>query len=170
MAVPVAFADSISLYPSALQDGRFLVEFYVLHPSDVRYNATNQRYWLQYSEQDGISNGHLDAHLITPSDNSEDRAKCHYLRPIRCWVNLTHGDTYVYGPFDFATVRGRKTRNRIDQSSRDVLAAKSSMFSNPVPRCNLSTYSIHVDRGIHIIFPRMMAVAHDMPNPHFPKL
>ena len=80
--VRVALADSISLYPSALQDGLFLVEFYILHPSDMRYNATNQCYWLQYSEQDGISNGHLDAHLITPSDSSEDRAKRHNLRPI----------------------------------------------------------------------------------------
>jgi len=86
--VRVAFTDSIALYPSALQDGRFLVEFYILHPSNVRYNATNQRYWLQYSERDGISNGHLDAHLITPSDTSEDSALRHHLRPVRCWVNL----------------------------------------------------------------------------------
>ena len=163
--IRVAFADTISLYPSALQDGRFLVEFYVLHPSDVRYNATNQRYWLQYSDRTGICNDHLNAHLITPSDTSEDRAKRHNLRPIRCWVNLTHGDTYVHGPFDFATVRGRKTRDRIDQSSWDVLASKSSMFSNPVPRCNLPTYSIHVDRGIHTTIPQMVAVAQDMPNP-----
>ncbi len=165
---PCCICRPISLYPSALQDGRFLVEFYVLHPSDVRYNATNQRYWIQYSKQVGISNGHLDAHLITPLDSSEDRAKRHNLHPIRCWVNLTHGDSYVHRPFDFATVRGRKSRNRIDQSSWDVLAAESSMFSNPVPRCDLPTYSIHVDRGIHTIFPRMMVVAHDMPNPPLP--
>jgi hypothetical protein len=38
----VAFQDSILLYPSALQDGRFLVKFYVVHPSNVQYNATNQ--------------------------------------------------------------------------------------------------------------------------------
>ena len=141
------------------------MEFYVLHPSDVRYNATNQRYWLQYSDRTGICNDHLNAHLITPSDTSEDRAKHHNLRPIRCWVNLTHGDTYVHGPFDFATVRGRKTRDRIDQSSWDDLASKSSMFSNPVPRCDLPTYSIHVDRGIHTTIPKMVAVAQDMPNP-----
>ena len=146
----------------------FLMEFYVLHPSDVRYNATNQCYWLQYSERDGISSGHLDAHLITPSNNSEDRAKRHNLRPIQCWVNLTHGNTYVHGLFNLATVCGRKTRDLINQSSWDVLAAKSSMFSNPVPRCDLPTYSIHVDRGIHTIFPRMMVVAHDMPNPPLP--
>jgi len=37
--IRVAFADTISLYPSALQDRRFLVEFYVLHPSPL-INAT----------------------------------------------------------------------------------------------------------------------------------
>jgi hypothetical protein len=42
--VRVEFNDSISLYPSALQDGWFLVEFYVLHPADIRFNATNQQY------------------------------------------------------------------------------------------------------------------------------
>jgi hypothetical protein len=44
--VHVVFTGSISLYPSAFQDGWVLVKFYVLYPSDVRYNATNQRYWL----------------------------------------------------------------------------------------------------------------------------
>ncbi len=34
--VRVAFKDSILLYPSSLQDGCFLVEFYVLHPADMR--------------------------------------------------------------------------------------------------------------------------------------
>jgi hypothetical protein len=77
----VAFHDSILLYPSALQDGRFLVKFYVLHPSDVRYNTIDQRYWLQYSKRDGISDGQVDAHLITPSDTLEDRAKHHNLVP-----------------------------------------------------------------------------------------
>jgi len=46
--VRVAFSNSTSLSPSCLQDGRFLVDFYTLHYSDIRYNATNQRYWLQY--------------------------------------------------------------------------------------------------------------------------
>ncbi len=111
--VRVAFTDSISLYPASLQDGRFLVEFYVLHPADIRYNATNQRYWLQYSVHNGISNGQLDAHLLTPSDSSEERAAKHNLHPIRAWVNLTHGDTYIHGPFDFATIRGRKSRDHV---------------------------------------------------------
>ena len=161
----VAFTTSISLYPSALQDGRFLVEFYVAHPQDMRCNAINQRYWLQYCVPNGISDGRIDAHLITPSDTSEDRAAKHNLHPVRRWVNLTHADTYIHGPFDFATVRGRKTRDRVDQGCWDALAAKSSMFSNTLPSFTVPTYSIHVDRGVHAIFPGMAAVAIDDARP-----
>jgi hypothetical protein len=100
----IAFKNSILLYPASFQDGHFLVEFYVLHPANVQYNTINQRYWLQYSMHNGISNGQLDAHLLTPSDSSEKRAEKHKLHPIRAWVNLTHSDTYIHGPFDFATI------------------------------------------------------------------
>jgi hypothetical protein len=98
---------------SALQDGLFLVEFYIAHPQDVPHNAVNQHFWLQYCKANGISNGNLDAHLITPSDTLEGQALCLYLHPVRCWTNLTHGDTYIHGPFNFATVRGRKTCNQL---------------------------------------------------------
>jgi hypothetical protein len=33
--VRIAFSSTMSLYPSTLQDGRFLVKFYVAHPNDV---------------------------------------------------------------------------------------------------------------------------------------
>jgi hypothetical protein len=46
--VRVAFQESMLLYPSCLQDGRFLVDFYICHPADSWYNAVNQCFWLQY--------------------------------------------------------------------------------------------------------------------------
>jgi hypothetical protein len=55
--VRVAFQESMLLYPSCLQDGRFLVEFYICHPADSQYNAVNQRFWLQY---------HMDSKLQSP--------------------------------------------------------------------------------------------------------
>jgi hypothetical protein len=159
--VQVAFQDSILHFPSALQDGWFLVEFYVVHPSDVWYNATNQQYWLQYSEHDGISNGQLDAHLITPSDTLEDRATQQNLHPVHCWVNLTRGNTYIHSPFEFATICGRKTRNCMNQQSWDALAAKCSMFTNKLPRFNIPIYSIHLDHCVHTVFPWILAVVQD---------
>jgi hypothetical protein len=158
--IRVAFSASLSLYPSALQDGRFLVEFYVAHPNDVRFNGVNQRFWLQYRDHSAPTFGSIDAHLITPLDTSEDRASRQNLVPVRCWVNLTHGDTYIHGPFEFATVRGRKTRDRVDINDWNVLLAKSSMFVNKVPKLDLPSYSIHVDHGVHSIYAGMAAASH----------
>jgi hypothetical protein len=59
--VRVAFSDSTSLSPSCLQDGQFLMEFYTLHHADVRFNASNQRYWLQY---------HSIGDIATPSPST----------------------------------------------------------------------------------------------------
>jgi hypothetical protein len=165
--VQVAFNDSNALYPSALWDGRFFVKFYIWHPADVRYNATNQRFWLQYCPRNGVSHGHLDAHLIAPSDASEERATCHHLLPIRCWANLTHANTYIHGPFDFATVNGRETRDRVDMEAWNALAANSLMFCNATPCFDLPSYSIHVDHGIHMTH-RMIAVAPDHLLPPLP--
>ena len=163
--VRVAFQDSISLYPAALQDGRFLVEFYLSHPNDVRCNAINQRFWLQYRDHVAPTFGHIDSHLITPSDTSESKALQLNLIPVRCWVNLTHIDTFIHGPFDFATVRGRKTRDRVGQMDWDVLCTKSSMFVNKVPSFSLPTYSIHSDRGVHTILPNSLEVSDFMDSP-----
>jgi hypothetical protein len=149
--VRVAFADSTLLLPSCLQDSHFLVEFYTLHYSDVRYNATHQRYWLQYhtfSDITTLTSSTL-THLIHPSDMSDAYAAQCKLVPFHRWLNLTHSDTYIHGPFDFVAVNGRKTRDRISQSDWDVLATHSSMFHIPIPQFNLSSYSIHVDRGVH---------------------
>ena len=116
------------------------------------YNATNQRFWLQYHPRDCVSPSHLDAHLISPSDASEDRATRHNLVPLRRWVNLTHSDTYIHGPFNFATVNGRKSRDHVDLEAWQALVAKSSMFCNATPRFDLPSYSIHVDRGVHTTY------------------
>ena len=42
--VCVAFQDSTELHPACLQDGHFLVEFYIVHSSDAHYNGVNQCY------------------------------------------------------------------------------------------------------------------------------
>jgi hypothetical protein len=91
------------------------------HPSNICYNAINQRFWLQYCTREAPTFGTMDAHLITPSDTSKSRATHSHLIPVRAWVNLTHGDTYIHRPFDFAIVNGRKSRDRIGQKDWDVL-------------------------------------------------
>jgi len=152
--VCMAFSDSTSLSPSCLQDGRFLMEFYTLHHADVRFNASNQRYWLQYHSIGDIATPtpSTTTHLIRPSDTSEAHAACHRLVPFRRWINLTHSGTVLHGPFECASVNGRKTRDRISPADWDVLATFSALYQNPLPRFDLPSYSIHVDRGIHSTF------------------
>jgi hypothetical protein len=152
--VRVAFEDSISLYPSCTQDGRFLFEFYICHPSDWRYNAINQRYWLQYHDLSDIQSPHTasETHMIRPSDSSASYATRHKLVPFRKWLNISHLDTYIHGPFEFASVRGRKSRDRIAQEDWDQLKQHSPMFGNPIPTFDVPSYSVHVDRSAHEVF------------------
>ena len=152
--IRVAFSDSVKLYPSCLQDGRFLVEFYVAHHDDTRYNAINQRFWLQYHKQSDVvvPSSPVDCHLIRPSPTSETYALQHDLVPFRQWINLSHVSSYVHGPFAFTTINGRRTRDRISLDDWAVLRSQASRFTNTIPKPDLPTYSVHVDRSIHVTF------------------
>ena len=65
---------------------------------------------------------------------------------------MSHLDTFIHGPFDFALIRGRKSRDRISQDDWDILGCHTSMFNNPLPRFDVPTHSIHVDRGVHVTY------------------
>jgi hypothetical protein len=131
----VAFEDSTALSPSCLQDGRFLMEFYTIHYDDIRFNATNQPYWLQYHSLGELTtpSSATKTHLICPSNTSESLAVRLKLVPFRRWLTLTHSDTYLHGPFDFATINGRKTRDRVAQADWDILSHQRTRFQNLLP-------------------------------------
>jgi hypothetical protein len=109
-----------------------LVEFFICHPSNSRYNAVNQRFWLQYHTISKLQSplSSTDTHLIRPSDSSDDYATLHKLLPFQKWLNLTHQDTFIHSPFDFASVNGHKTQDHISQSDWDVLKIHCNMFHN----------------------------------------
>ena len=115
-------------------------------------NAVNQRYWIQFHSREDILHPSLstDTHLIRPSETSDDYAQRHKLLSFRKWLNITHQDTFIHGPFEFATIQGCKTQDRISQADWDILRQHSSMFQNPLPAFDVPTYSIHVDRGAHV--------------------
>jgi hypothetical protein len=81
--VRFAFSDSTALSPSCLQDGHFLVKFYTLHHDDVRFNAINQRYWLQCHSLGNLTTptSATTTHLICPSNTSEALAMKQKLVP-----------------------------------------------------------------------------------------
>jgi len=144
----------VRVSPSCLQDGQFLMEFYTLHHADVRFNASNQQYWLQYHSIGDIATPtpSTTTHLIRPSDTLEAHAARHRLLPFRRWINLLHSGTLLHRPFKFASVNGCKTRDQISPADWDALAKFSSLYQKPLPRFDLPSYSIHVDRGIHSTF------------------
>ena len=152
--VRIAFRATTSSYPSCLDDGKYIVKFFISHPADCRYNAANQRFWLQYHNQSELLGqcSSSNTHLIRPSDTSEAYALRHKLLPFCHYTNLTHSDTFIHGPFDFATVNGRKSRDRIDQADWGILRSRTTMFHNPIPSVKILTYSVHVDACAHTTF------------------
>ena len=153
--VRLNFELSVSHSLSCLETGHFMCEFYRCHPADWRFNAINQRFWLQYFKDADLlhSDQVADNHLIKPSDSSAAYALKNHLVIARKFVHLLHQDTFIHGPFDFATVHNRKTRDRIGQEDWQALANHSHMFQNPVPSFDVPTYSIHVDNGVHFSCP-----------------
>ncbi len=103
--------DTMASYSSCLIDGQFLVDFYISHPSDYWYNAINQHFWLQYHSQDDIlaNSTSANTHLLRPTDSSDTFAARHKLLPLWKYINLTHTDTFIHGPFDFSTINKRKS-------------------------------------------------------------
>jgi hypothetical protein len=98
----------------------------------------------------------MDTHLIQPSDSLKEYTTQHKLLPFCYWVNLTHQDTFIHGPFKFTTVNGRKTWDRISQPDWDLLKAhcdtNCDMFHNPLPQFDVPSYPIHVDCDTHVTF------------------
>ena len=152
--IRVAFSATTASYPSCLDDGKYIVDFYVSHPADFRSNAVNKRFWLQYHNQSELLDpcSLSDTHLIRPSDTSEVYASRHKLFPFRRYINLTHLDTYIHGPFDFATIHGRKSCDCVDQAEWGILQSHTDMFHNPIPLVEIPTYSVHVDTCAHTTF------------------
>ncbi len=72
--------------------------------------------------------------------------------PFENGSNSPHFDTFIHGPFKFASVHGRKTQDRVSQADWDILKLHLDMFHNPLLCLDISSYSIHIDRGPHVQF------------------
>jgi hypothetical protein len=58
----------------------------------------------------------------------------------------------AHGPFDFATINKRKSRDRINQLEWDILKSHCDLYHNPLPHFDVPTYSVHVDADAHTSF------------------
>ena len=86
--VGVAYKDTMSLHPECLQDCRFLVDFYILHPKYHWFGPPNQRFWLEYHRpgSSAFARQKSSYHLIQPIKESHMYAKSRGLVPCRQWM------------------------------------------------------------------------------------
>ena len=71
------------------------------------------------------------------------------LTPFRQWVFLHFADTFIHGPFNFATINGRRTRDRVDAIDWAALRACAEMYSNPSPSTSLPTFCVQLSK-VHV--------------------
>ena len=48
--VAVDLTTTLQVHPQCLQDGKFIVNFYIQHPLDDKLRADEQRYWVEYHQ------------------------------------------------------------------------------------------------------------------------
>jgi hypothetical protein len=165
--VQLDLEQTLNNHPQALQDGKLLVNFLICHPDDHQFNAPNQRYWPEYHELQGRFAVNSTYHLVKPSPNNSQYLRQKNLTPFSQWIHLSE-ETFIHGPFDFAVINGRKTRDRISRIDWEpVLHQQQSKYQNKAPRLNLSSYaySYHINTQYHTVHrddsvsTRMNAVA-----------
>eukprot|EP00978_Attheya_sp_CCMP212_P035800 scaffold157897_cov33-Attheya_sp.AAC.1 len=124
--VQLDFECSMKLYPNCLQDGKFIVNFYIQHHNGDKLHITDRRFWLEYHQAEHSKMLSLNYHIIQPSKVSVQIASSRSLVPYREWVTLNPSDILLHGPFNVATKNNRKTRDRISQIDWDILTSQST--------------------------------------------
>ena len=139
--------------PLTLSDGRVLATFYILHPEDTQFNAPNQRYWKQYHKFQHMKSISHQYHLVSPSKNEHSYCKKHSLVAHQEWTQLYDRATFILGPFDFARIRGRHTKDRVPSSIWTQLHSMNLKTDNNLPSVinALCGYICHVDTPFHSV-------------------
>jgi hypothetical protein len=131
--VQIDFPSTMKLHPSCLQDGKFLVQFYIQHFNDNSVNLTDQRFWLEYHSTSNAKTLGSQYHLIPPTSVSSEIAKARNLVPYREWIYLSHAENLLHGPFDFATLNNRQTRDRLSDTEWQLLISAKDRYDCPPP-------------------------------------
>lgn len=152
--VSINLESSMALNPRCLHDGRFLADFYIRHPHDSHQHPTNQRWWLEYHPASTPARlHHGDYHIIRPDKNASTYARQNHLYPFCQWISFTDPLPYIHGPFNFATINGRQTRDRISNDDWKRLIAAKDKYDDPPPRLqDTRLFGIHFSRDYHSTF------------------
>jgi hypothetical protein len=146
----------MKLHPQCLQDGKFLVQFYIQHYNDNSVNLTDQRYWLENHSRDNQKTPGSRYHLIPPTSVSPDIAGTRNLVPFREWIHLSQEDRLIHRPFDFATLNNCKTRDCISNTDWNLLIAARDRYDCPAPQFRHSM--------VHIVTTEQPIAIHSEPS------
>ena len=141
---------SMSKNCECLQDGRFLAEFFTGHTHDESLDFPNKRYWLEYHETDKVKILSQKYFLISPTDIASKRAGYKHLVPYREYIQLKDPAVNLHGPFDFATINGYKSRDKISILDWNILRSLSKYYDNQAPVFRNNFISIAFD-DTHIV-------------------
>jgi hypothetical protein len=131
--VRIDFKKSLQQHPSCLQDGQFLAEFFIEHHRDKNLDISSRRYWLEYHSSTSHKTLSVDYHIIQPSQYSEATAKSKRLVPYREWIHIDDNAIAIHGPFDFAKLNNRQTRDRVSAEDWLILSELQSLYQNQAP-------------------------------------
>lgn len=103
-------------HPSCLQDSWFLVKFFIKHQQDKNLdNICNQWYWLEYHTSNSHQTLSLDYRIVQPYKYLEVTTRSKYLVPYWEHVHINNSLICIHGPFDFAKLNNRQTRDRCSE-------------------------------------------------------
>ena len=130
-----------------LQDGKFIAKFYIQHTHDATFDWTSEWYWLEYHKSDRVKRLSEQYYLLPPTGISLKQASYKNLVPYCEFVNITDPAILIHGPFEFAKLNGRKTRDRIDIIDWNILRSEHTKFddSPPIFRNNLVSINFESD-------------------------
>ena len=107
---------SLSLHPTGMQDDKYIDVFCICHPEDTTFSSANQCYRLEYRSASEIIgfDRHHSTHPIRPSSSStfwtvRSGRTVTTISSVDQTRQLWHLHNNIHGPFDFASVNGRRT-------------------------------------------------------------
>jgi hypothetical protein len=134
--VQLDFNQSMKKYSNCLQDGKFIMNFLIEHPKDSSIPFQFKRLWLEYHKILSPKKLHSQFHIIQPSDISQKLAIKQDSTPYREWVNLKDESIIIHGPFNFAIINNRQTRDRISIRDWEILIQSNHKYHNNPPVLN----------------------------------
>jgi hypothetical protein len=141
--IRVDLKPSLQQHPRCLQDGRFLVEFFIEHHRDKTLDIRDRRYWLEYHRSNSKKHIAVDYHIIQPSQFSEKTADAKHLITYREWIQLNDASILIHGPFEFAKRNNRKTRDRVSEMDWRMLIDQKGLYDNDPPQ--IKQQWLHID-------------------------